>query len=103
MEPIVRVTEYAVSCLPDDNVNRKYYTLTVKRQRDGRWAIMDGPFAYDVNGVADIEPRSWAFDEAWESAHLFDEATALELAKKFAPLMEVNGVTATGERVKKAE
>lgn len=97
------VTEYKVSCLPADDVNARWYTLKVVRQRDGRWSIKDGPFIYDVNGDTEFESASALYDEKWKSTRLFDETTALELAKRFAPLMELNGVTVTGERVTREE
>jgi len=89
----VRVTRYDVSCLPEDDINARAFTLTVEWRGGDRWAVMDGPFALDANGVQDYEPRSSAREDDWLATHRFDEQTALELARRAAQKMTVNGWT----------
>lgn len=92
-EPTVRATRYEVSCLPPDDINTRHFTITVEYRGHGRWAVLDGPFALDADGEPDYEPRSSICEDEWLSSHRFDLNTALELAKKTAPLMTVHGRT----------
>ncbi|MBG0828525.1 hypothetical protein HS041_12175 [Planomonospora sp. ID67723] len=95
-EPEVRVTRYDVSCLPSDDINVHAYTLTVEWRGGDIWAVMDGPFALNADGVKDYEPRPSSRDDEWLATHRFDLDTALKIAKKAAPLMTVNGLPVAG-------
>lgn len=92
-EVFTRVTRYEVSCLPEDDINARPYTLTVEYRGRGLWAVLDGPFALNADGVKDYEPRPSAREDDWLTTHRFDLDTALALAKRFAPLMTCNGHT----------
>ncbi|MFF4417050.1 hypothetical protein ACFYY8_31400 [Streptosporangium sp. NPDC001559] len=94
-EVFVRPTRYDVSCLPEDDINARPYTLTVEYRGRGLWAVMDGPYAYDADGVKDYELRPSEREGDWVAKHRFDLDTALALAKKVAPLMTCNGHTVT--------
>lgn len=107
-EPTVRVTRYEVSCLPPDAADADVFTLTVEWRGDDRWAVRRARAFYDAQGnrswgyrweddrepVTDEERASYAqgYDE-WVAAHRFDLDTALDIAKKAAPSMTVNGCT----------
>lgn len=77
-------TRYAVSCLPIDDINARYFTLHVEYRGDDQWAVMDGPFGLFADGRRDFEHLQ---------GDRFDVLTALELARQQAPLMTVNGRT----------
>jgi hypothetical protein len=84
-EVLVSITRYAVSVLPANDINRKYFTLFVEPGRGG-WIVTDGHGSYDADG-------------GWEpgrlGAHPFaDYDDALALARKLAPGLTVNGHTA---------
>jgi hypothetical protein len=92
-EPEVRVTRYAVSCLPEGDINARHYMLTVEYRGRGLWAVMDGPFAFDAEGRKDYEPQPSSREDDWLARYRFDLDTAREIAKRAAPLMTVNGHT----------
>ncbi|MEV0831458.1 MULTISPECIES: hypothetical protein [Streptosporangiaceae] len=91
--PQVRVTRYEVSCLPEDDINADPYTPAVEYRGRGLWAVMDGPFALNADGVKDYEPRPTSREDDWLAAHRFDLDAALALAKRTAPTMTCNGHT----------
>jgi hypothetical protein len=84
-EVIVAVTRYTVSVLPADDINHRYFALTVETTRRG-WIVTDGHGGYAADG-------SWTPGPA--TAHAFaDHDDALALAKELAPKVSVNGHTA---------
>ncbi len=107
-EPTVRATRYEVSCLPPDYPDADMFTLTVEWRGGDLWAVKRGTASYDAEGN-----RSWGFvwendrepvtgaefasyeqgHDAWMAAHRFDLGTALDVAKKAAPGVVVNGWT----------
>lgn len=109
-EPTVRITSYAVSCLPEDHADAFHFTIKVEYRGHDRWTVTkstrylgaDGKWSYGYSWRDGTqEPQS---DEdfrevregrdAWLAAHRFDLETALDLAKQNAPLVKVNGWTA---------
>jgi hypothetical protein len=95
------VTSYAVSCVPEDHVDAYHFTLKVEYRPGGRWVLMGGS---RFLSRTDTWSRGYywteqdfagakAGREAWLAEHWHDENTALELARKHAPLMTVNGYT----------
>lgn len=105
----VRPVAYAVSCLPEDDVNARHFTLKVEYRGAGKWAVTDGfdflsrsggwSYGYSWRDgrqepETDSDFREVAEgQEAWRAAHWHDLDTALELARQHAPLMTVNGHT----------
>ncbi|MER6601137.1 hypothetical protein [Streptomyces parvus] len=82
----VTVTRIEVSLLPEGDINRKYYRLFVERTVRGTWTVHDGHGGYDIDG-------DWAPGLA--VAHEFDDSDdAVVLAKRLAPNVTVNGLTA---------
>lgn len=81
MTPIVTVTAYAVSCLPDDHPDWRYYRLAVRRH-GVRWVVEDGGEYLRIDGTWTTVP------------HLYETAEkALEVAQEYAPTMQLNGRT----------
>lgn len=85
-EVIVSITQYAVSVLPADDINRKTFTLFVELKRDG-WTVHDGHEFYAGDDT-------WQ-PSAWRAHHWPDHDDALAFAREVAPEMRVNGHTAT--------
>lgn len=92
-EPTVRITEYSISLLPPDHLDAGHFTLTVAWRGNDRWAILDGPFCLNAAGGWDYELRPSEREDDWLDSHRFDLDTALDLAKKAAAVMKVNGST----------
>ncbi|MEU6582835.1 hypothetical protein [Nocardia sp. NPDC046763] len=82
-EPIVTATMYAVSCLPIDHPDNPHYRVAVRRRSGGQWVVSDGFDFYDPTGAPSAEP--WPMERG----------DALELAKRIAPKLVVNGRTVT--------
>lgn len=83
-EPTVKAVRHWVSCLPEDDINARHFTLAVEYKGDGKWAVMDGPFGLFADGRRDFKRLR---------GDRFDLDAALRLAKEQAPLMKVNGYT----------
>lgn len=89
--PDVRVTRYDVSCIPESHIDAPHLTVTVEYRGRGKWAVLDGMFAYDADGNCSFEPSPSNREDDWLAAHRFDLDTALALARRVAPTMTVNG------------
>jgi hypothetical protein len=92
-DPTVRPVKYAVSCVPEGNVNARHFTVWVEDRGRGLWAVTDGAFCYDANGDAEYEPIPSEREDEWRAKYRFDLDTALALAKRVAPTLTVNGYT----------
>lgn len=87
------ITEHTICALPESNVNYRHYAITVEYRGDGLWAVCSGGFCFGTDGEWDFEPSPSSREDDWLATHRFDEATALELAERQAPLMTCNGIT----------
>ena len=92
-EPTVRVTRYEVTCLPPDHPEAHHFTVRVENRGRGLWAVTDGAHCLGKDGRWDYEPLPSNREDDWRASHRFDRDTALDLAKKAAPRMTVNGWT----------
>lgn len=84
IEPAVIPIRYDVSCLPEGHPDRRHFTVQLRYCGEGQWAATDifGD-EYDENGEQGVyrsNPR-----------RRFDFDTALELAKRIAPELNVDG------------
>jgi hypothetical protein len=86
-EVIVAITRYEVCVLPADDINWRDFALYVEQTRRGTWIVNNGAGGYDIHG-------RWTDGvfTAHEFAALDD---ALDLARRLAPGVTVNGHTAT--------
>lgn len=84
-KPEVRVTRYAVSCLPPDDVNARSFTIHVKQTTGGLWIATDNQRCLNSAG-------EWVVDRSGLYVR-HDKETALRLAEAAAPRMTVNGCT----------
>lgn len=87
------VTEYTISTIPEDNINRSHFEIKVVYRGRGLWAVMDGPYCLDADGDWDYELTPSDRTEGWLTTHRFTEQTALHLAREAPPHMTVNGLT----------
>jgi hypothetical protein len=83
---IVSITRYTLSVLPADDVNHKHYALHVELKPRG-WIVTDGHQYYGPDGGIEFSQST--------AHHFADYDDALTLAKETAPLLNVNGRTAT--------
>src|SRR5881628_716735 len=89
-EPTVFASRYEVSCLPLDQPERMYFTVTVEHRGSGRWAVKRDGWCYDANGERDYESIPSEIRDEWLLRFRFDLDAALELAKRIAPQIRVN-------------
>jgi len=83
---ITSITRYTVSVLPADDINHRYFALSVELTARG-WIVTDGHSGYDADGVGHHGEARW---------HPFsDYNNALAVARRLAPGLTVNGHTAT--------
>lgn len=92
-EPTVKVTAYEVSCLPEDHIDAYHFTLRVVYRGKDRWAVVDGPWCLDADGNSEYESLPSNRTDEFLAVHRFDLDTALNIARKYAPKMRINGFT----------
>lgn len=81
MTPIVTVTAYAVSCLPEGTPDRRHWTLTVRRIGEF-WTIeQSGEF---LTAAGDLVLTPVVYDSVEH---------ALAVAQQYAHTLVVNGIT----------
>ena len=106
-EPTIEPFYYKVSCLPKDHAKAHHVSLQVRYCGGGKWSVKnDGGCYMDRVGVFSRfeEDPDATFEEhdrskaAWDAEHVFDLDTALSLAKKHAPVVLQEYVTAWGYR-----
>lgn len=93
-EPTVQVTEYTVSVLPDEDINRSSYEIKVAYRGADRWAVLHRSWCLGRSGEWSYESMPSGRTDEWLTEHRFTEAEALERAKWEAPRITVNGLTA---------
>ncbi|GAA3154222.1 hypothetical protein ACFQ0X_43995 [Streptomyces rectiviolaceus] len=90
-EPVVRAVEYTVNCVPDDGY---HFEIRVQHRGKGRYAVTrHGHSCLGADGTWDRGVKEYDRGDAWLNAHRLDLDTALNLAKKAAPHVTVNGYT----------
>jgi hypothetical protein len=95
-EPTVRVVRVEVSCVPGDF----HFTIYVefRGHRDGAdwYSVTDGfnpSDTLDRNGKWCLEAKPWSRSPSWRKARQFTLDEAIEIAKRYAPNVTVNGFT----------
>jgi len=92
--PTCQATEYEVSILPEDDINRHSFAITVQYRGNGRWAVTRHSSCLGADGTWEFGIKEYDRGDAWLDAHRFDLYTALRLAREAAPHIVVNGITA---------
>jgi hypothetical protein len=93
-EPIVQITRYEVSVLPEDDINRHVFTVFVEHRGADRWAVVRHKQCMNAKGEWSWESIPSEREDEWLAEHRFNRGTALELAQWAAPRIVVNGDTA---------
>ena len=93
------VTEYTVSILPRDwdevmPDSRYHWEIHVVYRGRDLWAVKQGVHCLSKSGTWDWEMRPSEREDEWLAEHRFDLTTALQLARKHAPDVNVNGHSA---------
>lgn len=91
----VLATEYEVSILPEGDINRSVFTITVQYRGDGRWAITRHGSCLGADGTWDFGVKEYDRGDVWLDDHRFCLDDALRLARAAAPHVVANGHTAT--------
>lgn len=86
-------TEYTVSCIPEDNINRPVFEITVAYRGNGRWAVCRLRQCLGSDGQWDYESIPSERTDEWLATHRFDLETALKLAREAAPKIRTNGAS----------
>jgi hypothetical protein len=86
-----RTTQYAVSCLPEDDDEGFSWLITVEYRGRQLWAVKNRGRCLSRAGqwVGEIRDH----DDAWEAEHRYALDEALELARDWAPRITVMGRT----------
>ena len=85
-------TTHSVSCLPIDHINAFEFTLTVVYAGNDRWAVRRLSRCYNAAGEPDWEPIPSDRTPEWLAEYRHDFDTAMEIARKVAPTLRINGV-----------
>lgn len=93
MEPVVRSTQYSVSCLPPDHPDADLFTIRVEWRGGDRWCVTDGFGCYRKDGHRTHEPIPSSRTDRFKKAYRFPLDDALALAERLAPKMRINGHT----------
>jgi hypothetical protein len=93
-----RVRSYDVSVWPDDIecLDSETWKLTVEYRGRGLWAVTRGGMRTCLNadGEWDYEMRPSEREDEWLAAHRFSLGDAIDLARRHAPDVTINGLTA---------
>lgn len=94
-EPTVETVAYQVSCLPSSHPDAQHFSLRVERRSTDpdRWAVTEGFVCYDANGRQEYESTVTNRTDTFRRQFRHTLTDAMELARKIAPTMTVNGWT----------
>lgn len=102
-DPIVAVSAYTVSLLPDDHPDRHVWSLTVEYRGRGLWAVKSLSRCLNRRGKLDLEPIPSSRTDRWLKAHRFTEQEALDIAKRHVGKLVFNGMRVVdGELVRES-
>jgi hypothetical protein len=93
-----RVRSYDVSVWPDDIecMDSETWKIAVEYRSRGKWAVVrPGRVCLGSDGEWGWESIPSEREDEWLATHRFPLAEALDLARKHAPDVKINGMTAT--------
>lgn len=93
MDPQILITQYTVSCIPEESVHRPSFEITVERRAPDRWAVLRNSRCLNRDGSWDYEPRSSNREDDWLDEHRFTAQDALRLAAEWASKITSNHMT----------
>ena len=92
LEPVVRVTRYTVSCLPEAEIDRSSWDLIVEERGPDSWAVLSGSYCLGRRGKLVYEPSPSRRSDAFKKAYRFPLEEALKIARTYAPTIVRNGM-----------
>lgn len=92
-EITLRVTEYEVCAIPEDDITANAYAIKVAYRGRGLWAVIRLGYCLGADGEWSYESIPSERTDEWLAGHRFDKETALRLAVEHAPKVTVNGWT----------
>lgn len=92
--PVVRVDRYTVSVLPEGHIDAHTFDIEVEYRGGGRWAVTHHRYCLGADGAWEYEQHPSERTEEWLALHRFTETEALDLARRAAPSVRINGITA---------
>lgn len=90
----VEPTGFSVSPIPYGSIDHISWAITVERRGVDTWAVCRPRRCMNAAGEWSWESLPSSREDDWLAEHRFDLATALDLAKRHAPDVRVNGMTA---------
>lgn len=96
-ETHARPTQYDVSIWPPEIecMDSDTWKLTVEYRGRGLWAVCQGRAVLGSDGEWGWEMRPSEREDAWLATHRYPLDAALDLARKHAPQVMINQMTAT--------
>ncbi len=102
-EVFVTPVAYQAGIWPDgeESINAGLFTVRVEYRGRGKWAVLHGARrCLGSDGEWDWESIPSEREDDWLATHRFTLEEALELARKHAPRITVNGMTAFEVRLR---
>lgn len=95
MSVLTKVTQYTVSCFPDESVDNFGWDITVAYAGHERWAVRYLSQCLSIHGQWVYEHIPSERTDEWLAEHRFEDVNAaLKMARDLAPTVRVNGLTA---------
>lgn len=94
--PYIRTLRIQVSCIPTESHWGVFVDFRGHRDGIDWYSVTDGfnpAGTLDRKGVWNNESRPSMFTPSWRKARQFELDEAIEIAKKYAPEVKVNGFT----------
>lgn len=100
----VSITEYTVTGLPEDDVNRQVWSIQIAWRGPGDvWAIVHLSSCYSTEGGWDWEPSPSNRDDEYKATHRFTLEEAMALAPVAYDSLIVNGLWVRDGRLVRAD
>lgn len=90
----VHAVTYEVGFFPPDEEASSVFNLTVEYRGGQKWGVIKGRRCLGSDGTWDWEGIPSERTDEWLASHRFDLDAALDLARRHAPQVKVNGKTA---------
>lgn len=95
-DPYVRTLRIQVSCIPTESHWGVFVDFRGHRDGIDWYSVTDGfkpPDTLDRKGKWSQESRPSMYSTSWRKARQFELDEAIEIAKKYAPEVKINGFT----------
>jgi hypothetical protein len=96
-------TEYTVTGLNEEDVNRAAWVITISYRSQGQWAVTNFGYCLNSAGEWDHEPSPSNRTDEWKAQHRFPLLEAQRLAVEAYPNLIISGYWVRDGKVVKAE